>query len=561
MGGSGLLLTLAASPPACDDIAPDIRGGTQRMRDFQRPQRSAAFGSNGMAATSHPDATLAALEILKRGGNAMDAAIAAVALLGVVEPHMTGIGGDCFVLYAPAGGAKDGPVIAYNGSGAAPAAATAEKLRGLGLTAIGEDMPHAVTVPGAVEAWCRLHGDHGKLPLDQLFAPAIAAAENGMLLHPRVARDWARAAARLQASATARDLFLPGGAAPAAGDRHRQPQLAATLRRIAKDGRAAFYEGAVARDMVATLRAAGGLHTEEDFAGHRGEYVAPIRTTYRGVEVYECPPNGQGLAALMILNGLAGFDMGSDALLPADRVHLLAEATKLAFTVRDARFADPRQVRVPVDCYLSDNFAKRMRSSIALDRAGPGVLLRETEHKDTVYLCVVDRDGNAVSFINSLFENFGSTILARESGVMLHNRGLSFRLDPAHPNCIAPGKRPMHTIIPGMLVEDGKALAPFGVMGGHYQAAGHAQVVHLMLDRGMDPQAALDAPRSFAHDGVLTLETGHTPALLDDLRGRGHEAQWADGPLGGGQIIRIDRERGVLIGGSDPRKDGCALGY
>ncbi|HVR67772.1 MAG TPA: gamma-glutamyltransferase family protein [Verrucomicrobiae bacterium] len=530
------------------------------MRDFQRPRRSAAFGASGMAATSHPDATLAALEILKRGGNAMDAAIGAVALLGVVETHMTGIGGDCFVLYAPAGGTKDGPVIAFNGSGAAPAAATVEKLRSLGITEIGEDMPHAVTIPGAVDAWCRLHGDHGKLPLAEILAPAIAAAENGILLHPRVAHDWAGSADRLRGSATARDLFLPGDAAPAAGDRHRQPQLAATLRRIGKEGRSAFYEGAVARDMVTTLHAAGGLHTEEDFAGHRGEYVTPIRTTYRGVDVYECPPNGQGLAALMILNGLAGFEMGSDRLLPADRIHLLAEATKLAYAVRDARFADPRQVKVPADCYLSDNFAKRMRDSIKLNRAGPGVLLRETEHKDTVYLCVVDRDGNAVSFINSLFELFGSTILARESGVMLHNRGLSFRLDPGHPNCIAPGKRPMHTIIPGMLVEDGKALAPFGVMGGHYQATGHAWVVHLMLDRGLDPQAAVEAPRSFAHGGVLALETTHTPALLDDLRGRGHDARWAEGSLGGGQIIRIDRERGVLIGGSDPRKDGCAMG-
>jgi gamma-glutamyltranspeptidase / glutathione hydrolase len=214
-----------------------------------------------------------------------------------------------------------------------------------------------------------------------------------------------------------------------------------------------------------------------------------------------------------------------------------------------------------VDCYLSDNFAKRMRESMKLDRAGPPVVLRETEHKDTVYLCTVDRDGNAVSFINSLFEHFGSTIFAGDSGVMLQNRGLSFRLDPAHPNCIAPGKRPMHTIIPGMLVEDGKALGPFGVMGGHYQAVGHAWVVHQMLDRGLDPQSALDQPRSFAHDGVLALETTHTPALLDDLRRRGHNAQWSDGPMGGGQIIRIDRERGVLIGGSEPRKDGCALGY
>jgi gamma-glutamyltranspeptidase/glutathione hydrolase len=532
------------------------------MRDFQQPRRSAAFGVNGMAATSHPDASLTALDILKRGGNAMDAAIGAAAMLAVVEPHMTGIGGDCFVLYAPAKAPKDGgPVIAYNGSGAAPAAATVEKLRKLGVSEIESESPHAVTVPGAVDAWCRLHGDHGKLPLDEVLAPAIAKAEGGIVVHPRVAHDWARHEDRLQASPTARTAFLSNGNAPAAGDRHAQPKLAATLRRIAKEGRRAFYDGAVAHDIVTTLRAAGGLHTEEDLAAHKGEYVAPIRTVYRGVDVYECPPNGQGLAALMILNGLAGFDMAGDGLTAADRLHLLAEATKLAYAVRDARFADPRQVRVPVDCYLSDNFARRMRDSMKLDRAGPGVLLRETEHKDTVYLCVVDRDGNAVSFINSLFELFGSTIFAAESGVMLHNRGLSFRLDPAHPNCIAPGKRPMHTIIPAMLVENGRALAPFGVMGGHYQAVGHAWVAHLMLDRGLDPQEALEAPRSFAHEGVLALETTHDSAILEDLRRRGHDIRWAEEPLGGGQIVRIDRGRGVLIGGSDPRKDGCALGY
>jgi gamma-glutamyltranspeptidase/glutathione hydrolase len=531
------------------------------MRDFQRPGRSAAHGERGMAATSHPDATLTAVEVLKRGGNAVDAAIAAAAMLAVVEPHMTGIGGDCFVLYAPAAGGPSGPVIAFNGSGAAPAAATVERLRGLGVGEITSQSAHAVTVPGAVDAWCRLGADHGTRPLAELLQPAIERAEQGYILHPRVAFDWAADAARLADSPAARDLFMPGGVVPKAGDKHRQPALAATLRSIGQEGRAAFYEGPVAAEMVAVLAERGGVHGVEDFAGQQGEYVEPIRTSYRGHDVHECPPNGQGLAALMILNVLSGYDLTGSKLRAADRIHLLAEATKQVYAVRDARFADPRQADVPVGEFLSDDFTQRLRAAIRVDKASAGVALSETPHKDTVYLCVVDRDGNAISFINSLFDHFGSTILAPNAGVMLHNRGLSFRMDPAHPNHIAPGKRPLHTIIPGMLVRDGKAVMPFGVMGGHYQAVGHAHLLHNMLDRGRDPQEALDAPRSFARNGALALETSHAPEIFTDLLRRGHRAEWSTAPLGGGQAIWIDRARGLLIGGSDPRKDGCALGW
>ncbi len=531
------------------------------MRDFQRPNRSAAIGENGMAATSHPEATLAALAVLKAGGNAVDAALTAAAMLAVVEAHMTGIGGDCFVLYAPAQGTADGPVLADNGSGAAPAAATVDALRGLGVSEITAESPHAVTVPGAVDAWCRLNADHGTRPLEELLRPAIDKAENGYRLHPRVAADWMAEAPRLAQSPTAAAAFLEQGRAPAAGERHRQPALAATLRRIGKEGRAAFYEGKVAAEIAGFLRARGGLHDEADFAGHRGEYVAPIKTAYRGHDVYECPPNGQGLAALMLLNVLAGYDLAEGALGEADRIHLLAEATKPVYEVRNARFADPRQVEVPVDALLSPAFAERVRRAIRLDRAARAVQLAETAHRETTYLCVVDRDGSAISFINSLFSHFGSTLLVPGCGVMLHNRGVSFRLDPGHPNCIAPGKRPMHTIIPGMLVENGRAAMPFGVMGGHYQAVGHAHLLQQILDRGLDPQAALEQPRSFASDGLLELETTIPAAVADDLARRGHEVVAAEEPVGGGQAIRIDRARGALIGGSDPRKDGCALGW
>ncbi|MGH6989533.1 MAG: gamma-glutamyltransferase family protein, partial [Stellaceae bacterium] len=341
----------------------------------------------------------------------------------------------------------------------------------------------------------------------------------------------------------------------------KQPALAATLRRIGRQGRDAFYEGKAAEEMVTRLQARGGLHTLDDFAEQRSEYVTPISTAYAGHRVYECPPNGQGLAALMILNILSGYDFGSERFAEADRIHLLAEATKAAYAARDAYFADPAQVEVPVERLLSAAYAEEVRRGIDMRRAGAPVLLDGAEHKDTVYLTVVDRDLNAVSFINSLFHGFGSGIFAPESGVMLHCRGAMFRTAPGHPNAIAPGKRPLHTIIPAMLTDGERAVMPFGVMGGNYQACGHAHLLTQHLTLGRDPQAALDAPRSFAYGGTLELETTIADDVAADLARRGHAVVRAEVPHGGGQAIRIDHEKGVLIGGSDPRKDGCALGY
>jgi gamma-glutamyltranspeptidase/glutathione hydrolase len=300
----------------------------------------------------------------------------------------------------------------------------------------------------------------------------------------------------------------------------------------------------------------------EDFALQRCDYVTPVSTKYRGYDVFECPPNGQGLAALMILSTLAGYDIGGKGTSDADRIHLLAEAAKSAYAVRDAYFGDPKQVEVAVDRYLSADYANAIRANIRMDRAGDPVAwdARDAIHKDTVYFCIVDRDGNAISFINSLFHDFGSGILAPNSGVLLHNRAISFRIDENHPNAIAPGKRPMHTIIPGMLVKDGKAIMPFGVMGGHFQSIGHANLLMQMIDLGLDPQAAAEAPRSFAFDGLLALESTVPEAIARDLTARGHRIARA-GALGGCQAIWIDRQRGCLIGGSEPRKDGMALGY
>jgi gamma-glutamyltranspeptidase / glutathione hydrolase len=527
------------------------------MRDFQEPRRSAAIASEAMAATSHPLATLTALDILKGGGNAMDAAVAAVAVLGVVEPQSTGIGGDCFCLYAP----KAGTPIALNGSGRAPMKAEVGWFAERGIREIDSVSPHAVTVPGAVDAWCRLNADHGSKPLADLLEPAARYAEAGVPITPRVAYDFAGLSGRIAGDEFAAKAFLRDGRLPRSGEILKQPALARTLRRIGREGREAFYEGAAAEEMVARLQSLGGLHTLDDFARQRSEYVTPISTAYRGHRVYECPPNGQGLSALMILNILGGYDFGSAEWTDADRIHLLAEATKAGYAARDAYIADPAQVAVPVERLLSAAYADEVRRRIDPRRAGDPVLLDGAEHKDTVYLTVVDRDRNAVSFINSLFHGFGSSIFAPGSGVMLHCRGAMFRTTPGHPNAIAPGKRPLHTIIPGMLMEGERTVMPFGVMGGNYQACGHAQFLSRHLALGLDPQAALEAPRSFAHGGVLALETTIGQDVAGDLAGRGHQVAWADAPHGGGQAIRIDHERGILIGGSDPRKDGCALGY
>jgi gamma-glutamyltranspeptidase/glutathione hydrolase len=525
------------------------------MRDFHQPRRSAAVATEAMAATSHPLATLAALDILRAGGNAMDAAIAAAALLGVVEPHKTGIGGDCFVLYSP----KAGAPIALNGSGRAPRKARVEWYAERGIRAIDPNSPHAVTVPGAVDAWCRLNQDYGTKTMAELLEPAARYAEAGIPVAPRVARDFATLAWKVSHDEFAAKAFLRDGRLPAFGETLKQPALAATLRRIGREGRDTFYRGPVAAEMVARLQSLGGLHTLDDFTEQRCDYVTPISTEYRGVAIHECPPNGQGVAALIILNILAGYESAKWG--EADYIHMLAEATKAGYAARDAYIGDPAQVTNPVERLLSPEYAASVRARIDPKHASAPILPDGAEHKDTVYLCVVDRDLNAVSFINSLFHDFGSGIYAPESGVMLHCRGAFFRTVPGHPNAIAPDKRPLHTIIPGMAMKDGRARMPFGVMGGNYQACGHAHFLSQTLDRGLDPQAALDAPRSFAEGGTLWLETTISRETADELRRRGHEVAWVEVPHGGGQAIEIDHARGVLIGGSDPRKDGCALGY
>ena len=526
--------------------------------DFLSGRRPSTLAGKAMVATSHPLATSAGLAMLARGGNAVDAALAASAVQAVVDPLMTGIGGDCFALYAPAGG----KVKALNGSGRAPAAATIEALKAAGLTDhIPQTSPHAVTIPGAIAAWCRLHADHGTLPLAQIFAPAVDHARNGFPVTPRVAQDWAEAADLIAGDDHAAAVFLPGGKAPKAGSRFAQPLLADRLSEVAAHGAAAFYQGPTAQKMVAHLRSLGGLHSEEDFADATdgADWVDPISATYRGFDIHECPPNGQGLAALLILKIIEGFDIA--AMSPADRIHLQAEASKLAYHHRDELLGDPDHCAGLVGKLLSEPAIAALRARIDMSRAMPPALWDEPEHKDTIYLCVVDEQGNAISFINSIFHAFGSTRLDPATGVLFQSRGASFRLIPGHPNAIAPGKRPMHTIIPGMVTQGDRVVMPFGVMGGQYQAAGHAAFLSAVIDRGLGLQQAMDEPRSFATEGRLDLEPTVPQDVRDDLAARGHAINVLATPMGGSQAIRIDADSGLLQGGSDSRKDGMALGY
>ncbi|HEX2529119.1 MAG TPA: gamma-glutamyltransferase [Geminicoccus sp.] len=528
------------------------------MRDFQLPGRSPAIGVDGMAATSHPLATLAAVDTLRAGGNAVDAAIAAVAVQCVVEPQMVGIGGDMWALYAP----SSGGVIAVDGSGHAPAGATIERLRGEGLQSIPQDSAHAVTVPGAVAGWSALLQAHGTRSLQELLRPAINYARNGFPVHPRVAFDWAGDVAVIGKTEAGRRFYLPNGRSPMVGEVIRLPALAATLEKIGKHGGRAFYEGELAAAMVRSLRDYGGTHTEDDFAAYRAEFVEPVSASYRGLTVVECPPAGQGIVALMILRALEGFDLASMDPHGSARHHLLAEATKLAYAERDRHLADPRHLDVPVDALLGEAAITTMRSRMVPDRCGshaPPPLLEA--HKDTVYLTVVDRDRNACSLICSVYDGFGSGLVCPSTGVVFQDRGRSFRLEPGHPNALAPRKRPLHTIIPALAFEGDRLFASFGVMGGQYQPVGHAHVLSLVRDHGFDPQAAIDAPRAMAYPGPgFVLERGFSSKVGQELQALGHQVEWAQEPFGGGQMIALDHERGVLFGGSDPRKDGMAIG-
>jgi gamma-glutamyltranspeptidase/glutathione hydrolase len=528
--------------------------------DFQS-RRSMVAARGGMVAASNPLAAQAGLQILREGGNAADAAVATAAMLNVTEAASTGMGGDCFALFYDA---KTGKVTALNGSGRAPAALTADALRARGWTAIPDRSADAVSVPGAVAGWEDLVKRHGRLPLSRVLRDAITYARDGFPVQPVYGAAWARSEAFLRGSAHAGD-YLPGGHAPKVGQIVRLPDLARTLQAVADGGAAAFYTGPIADAIVETVQEHGGVLDHDDLLRHRSTWDEPIQADYRGITILECPPNGQGLAALQALRLLEGFDLAALPWDSPERLHLMIEAMRLAFADARHYIADDATNPAPVHELLSDSYTRERRALIQRDRAmQPPSFGRPFAGSDTVYLSAVDGDGNACSFINSLYMGFGTGIVAKGTGVFLQNRGALFSLEEGHPNELAPGKRPYHTIIPAMALRDGALWASFGVMGGFMQPQGHVQVLSAMLDDELNPQEALNRPRWLLAEGTadspLYLEDGIPLRVMSALADMGHPVRpvsgYGRGIFGDGQIIRRDADTGVLFGGSDPRKDG-----
>ena len=546
--------------------------------------RSPVLARHGMAATSHPLASAIAVDILKKGGSAVDAAIAANAMLALVEPHACGIGGDLFaIVWDP----KSGRLHGYNGSGRTPAGLTYDKLRAelKDADTIPLFGPLSISVPGAVDGWFALHGQFGRLPMQTLLQPAIDYAREGVAVTEVDAALWQDALDEFAASgisdavlASLRRTYTIDGRAPRQGEIFSNADLAASYERIARGGRDAFYDGEMTTRMANAVQNAGGYLSAADFAAHRGEWVTPVSVNYRGYDVFELPPNGQGIAALQMLNILEAYPLGDLGRSDPSFWHLMVEAKKLAYEDRAKFYADPAFASIPLEGLLSKDYAAERRALIdpdkVMEQPGPG---SPPPHGDTTYLAVADKDGMMVSFIQSTYWEFGSGLVADGLGFALQNRGSSFTLDADHANVYAPGKRPFHTIIPGMLMKDGKPLMAFGVMGGFLQPQGHVQILVNMLDLGMNVQEAGDAAR-FVHRGSpqptggtadgageLFLEAGVDPAVVDALREMGHRINYGKHPyigaVGGYQAIWRDPETGVYHGASEMRFDGAALGY
>jgi gamma-glutamyltranspeptidase / glutathione hydrolase len=527
-------------------------------------RRSVVMARDGMVTSSQPLAVEAGVSVLKKGGNAIDAAIATALTLGVVEPMSTGIGGDAFFLYRRA---ADGRIYGVNGSGRCPRGLTLEELRRRGVRGIPQSGLASVTVPGAVDAFVEVQQRHGNLTLAEVLEPAIHYASEGFPVSEIIATQWQGAAPLLSRYPSSAKNYLIDGKAPRAGEVHRQSNLARTLKLLASEGRDAFYRGEIARQIVQFSQENGGFFTLEDFSSHTTEWVEPIGADYRGHTILELPPNGQGITALIALNILEGFDLPAMAYGSAPYYHLLIEATKQAFADRDQYVADPLFADLPVEGLLSKEYAKARRREIDRQRAGEYVAGSPLPFGNTVYVSCVDRERNVVSLIHSLFTAFGSGVVAGETGICLQNRGAGFVDDPQHPNALAPGKRPLHTIIPAMILKDDRPWLCFGVMGGDVQPQGHLQVAINLVDFGMNVQEALEAPRYRLMGGkLIALERAIPHEVRHALERMGHEllpyGEVPPGtPYGGGQAVLIDAEHGVLQGGSDHRKDGCAIGY
>lgn len=535
---------------------------------FFTSRRSSVIAKNGLVATSQPLAAQAGVSILQQGGNAVDAAVATAAALNVLEPMSTGIGGDMFALIWMN---DDKGVFAVNGSGHSAAAANPSEILKKGYGAIpvdGPDAAYAVSVPGTVDGWQTCLDRFGRMSMKEVLQPAIGYARNGFGVSELIAHGWAMCESKLKERPSGTEMLLRGEA-PRYGDLVKLSSLARSLELIAEGGSEAFYEGELGEKIAKYVQAEGGWITQEDLASHSSDFDSAISTEYRGVTVWECPPNGSGIAALMALNITEGFDIGNMGPQSAERYHYLIESMRLSYADSLQYVADPRVSKVPIEAMLSKQYAQLRRSGIkdgmAMDTVSYG---RPMGNGDTVYLTVADGDGNACSFINSLYQGFGTGLVVPGTGIALQNRGALFSLDQTHPNYLEGNKRPYQTIIPAMATRDNELWLSFGVMGGFQQPQGHLQVISNMVDFGMDPQQALDALRfsiDIQGEGVIRLEEDVDQKVVTDLRKLGHDVEviegYERGMFGGGQVISRDPSTGLLMGGSEPRKDGAAVGW
>jgi gamma-glutamyltranspeptidase/glutathione hydrolase len=560
------------TPVLIATLLPEEACAYDRVTGRMDASRSEVVAEQGMVCAAHPLAVQIGIDVLKEGGSAVDAAIAVNAALGLMEPVANGIGGDLFAIVWDAGTQK---LYGLNASGRAPKLLTIDEVRELGHDRIPYTGVLPQTVPGCVDGWFELHKRFGRLPMKRILAPAIEYAEEGFPVTEVIAYYWELGGRRLQDEPNFAATYLPGGRAPEKGEIFKNPDLARTYRILAKKGRDAFYRGEIARTIDAFMKRTGGYLSLEDFETHTSTWVEPVSTTYRGYEVWELPPNGQGIAALQMLNILEGYDIASMGFGSADYLHVLAEAKKLAFDDRARFYADPDFVDIPVDELISKEYAARRRELIDMTHAMREVVPSDIvlESGETTYLAVADKDRNFVSLIQSNYAGFGSGPVPDGLGFCIQDRGALFNLDPAHPNALVPGKRPFHTIIPAMVTKGGLPVFSFGVMGGSMQPQGHVQVLCNIIDFGMGIQEAGDAPRArhsgssqptgevMEGGGTLLLERGFSPEVIRVLVERGHRLGGDVGGFGGYQGIWWDRERDVLIGGTESRKDGCAMGY
>ena len=528
------------------------------MRKNNPLGRSSVLSNNAMVASSQPLSSQEALNILKIGGNAVDAAIAASAVLSVVEPGSTGIGGDCFAIIKM----NNDEAISVNGSGISPKKTNLDFFKKNNINKIDLLSPHSVTVPGAIDAWYKMHKKFGKLEFKQLFLTAEYYAREGFPVHEIEAYHWKKNEDKLKKNKITKNEFLINNQAPKYGTKFKNIKLANTLKLIGEKGNAAFYQGDLAKDMVKSLNNLGGLHTEEDFYNQNTIFSDTLISDYKNFNIHQCPPNGPGIIVQLMMKILEKFNWDDINPFDTKRFHIQAEVTKVCFELKELMIGDPNFVNLNTDILLGKDMINNLYNKININKVYDTKNTYVTSHPETVYLTVVDQNLNAVSFINSICHAFGSGICSENTGVLFQNRGVNFRLEEAHPNCIESNKRPLHTIIPGMLTNmNGETIMSYGVMGGQYQPIGQSHLLQNIFEFGMTVQEGIDAQRAFALNGKLKVEKSFSDSVIKELSILGHNIEISEDTIGGGQGIMIDRKEGILIGGSDPRKDGLAIGY